>query len=104
NLSDPDPANRVFVEDVFITYDLNMDVRLSRILVIPRPTSTYLYNRSSPKRFRIWGTNDENSERWSKFPEKWTLIGEYVSPEPVNRDALTQEEIDYFINNNEFSI
>lgn len=104
NLADPNPANRVFVEDVYVTYDLNMDIRLSRVLVLPRPTITYTYNRSSPKRFRIWGTNDANSQRWSKFPETWTLIGEFVSPEPVNRDNLTQEEIDYFNTNNEFSI
>ena len=61
-------------------------------------------NRSSPKRFRIWGTNDDNSERWSKFPETWTLIGEYVGREPANRDNLTPEEIEYFNFNQEYTI
>lgn len=104
NLSDPDPANRILVQDVYATYDLNMSVRLSRVKIYPRPTSSYTYNRSSVKRFRIWGTNDANNQRWSKFPETWTLIGEYVGKEPANRDNLTPEEIEYFNFNQEYSI
>lgn len=104
NLTNPDPAKHEMVQDVYATFDLNMDVRLSRIIIFPRPTITYTYNRSSPKRFRIWGTNDDNNERWSKFPETWTLIGEYISPEPVDRDNLTPEEIEYFNQKNEFVI
>lgn len=104
NLSDPDPANRILVQDVYATYDLNMNVILSRVIIYPRPTITYTYNRSSPKRWRIWGTNDANNERWAKFPDTWTLIGEYVGKEPVNRDSLTPEEITYFNENQEYSI
>ena len=96
NLSDPDPNNRILVNDVYATFDLNMLVRLSRVKLFPRTGIVYTYNRSSPKRFRIWGTNDSNIARWSKFPEGWTLIGEYVGVEPANRDNLTPEEIDYF--------
>lgn len=104
NLSDPNSANHETVQDVYVTYDLNMDVRLSRVIIYPRTSSSYTYNRSSVKRFRIWGTNDANNERWSKFPETWTLIGEYEGPEPEDRDNLTPEEIEYFNEQNEFSI
>lgn len=104
NLKDPDPANRIFEQNVYATFDLNMEVRLSRVKIYPRPTITYTYNRSSVKRFRIWGTNDDNSERWSKFPGNWTLIGEYVGREPAKRDNLTQEEIEYFNLKQEYSI
>lgn len=104
DLDNPDPNERILVQDVYVTFDLNMLVRLSRVKIFPRTSSSYTYNRSSPKRFRIWGTNDSNEERWSKFPETWTLIGEYVGVEPANRDNLTQEEIDYFNLNQEFII
>lgn len=104
NLNDPDPANRVLEQNVYATFDLNMEVRLSRVKIYPRLGITYTYKRSSVKRFRIWGTDDANKERWSKFPDTWTLIGEYVGREPANRDNLTQEEIDYFNYNQEYTI
>lgn len=104
NLTNPDPATRSLVHDVFVTFDLNMEARISRVKIFPRTGLGYTYTRSSVKRFRIWGTNDENSERWTKFPGNWTLIGEYVGREPANRDNLTQEEIDYFNLNQEYSI
>jgi len=104
NLSDPDPANRVMVQDYYLTFDLNMYVRLSRVKIYPRTSSSYTYKRSSPKRFRIWGTDDANNERWSKFPGSWTLIGEYVGKDPVNPDSLTPEEITYFNENQEYLI
>ncbi|GEM_PF-1001276 len=104
NLADPDPANRILVQDVYATFDLNMTVRLSRVKIFPRTSSSYTYNRSSVKRFKIWGTDDANNQRWSKFPETWTLIGEYIGPEPANRESLTPEEIEYFNENNEFTI
>lgn len=104
NLSDPDPANRILVQDAYATVDLNMTLRLSRIKIFPRTHISYTYNRSSPKRFRIWGTNEANNQRWSKFPETWTLIGEYVGREPANRENLTPEEIEYFNLNQEYSI
>lgn len=104
DLANPDPSNRILVQDVYATFDLNMLVRLSRVKIFPRTNITYTYNRSSPKRFKIWGTNDNNKQRWSKFPEGWTLIGEYVGVEPANRDNLTPEEIDYFNLEQEYTI
>ncbi|MFV0591580.1 MAG: DUF5126 domain-containing protein [Draconibacterium sp.] len=104
NLNDPDPANRELVNDVYETFDLNMEVRISRVKVFPRPSLSYTYSRSSVKRFRIWGTNDANTEKWTKFPETWTLIGEYVGKEPANRESLTAEEIEYFNYNQEYTI
>ena len=104
NLKDPDPANRELVHDVYVTFDLNIEARISRVKIFPRTGLGYTYTRSSVKRFRIWGTNDDNNERWSKFPETWTLIGEYVGREPANRESLTQEEIDYFNLNQEYTI
>lgn len=104
NLSDPDPANRIIVHDYYVTFDLNMYVRLSRVKIYPRVALVYTYKRSSPKRFRIWGTNDANNERWAKFPGSWTLIGEYVGKDPVNPESLTAEEIAYFNENQEYSI
>jgi hypothetical protein len=104
NLNDPDPNNRILVNDQYCTFDCNILVRLNRVIMFPRNTITYTFNRSSPKRFRIWGTTDENNTRWSKFPEGWTLIGEYVGVEPANRDNLTPEEIDYFNLNQEYTI
>src|SRR5690606_34299255 len=104
NLSDTDAANQITVHDVYTTLDLNMEVRLSRIKIFPRTGTAYTYNRSSPKRFRIWGTNDANSQRWAKFPETWTLIGEYVGKDPADVNNLTPEEIEYFNVNQEYSI
>lgn len=104
NLSDKDPANHIYVQDVYTTFDLNMSLRLSRIKIYPRTGLVYTYNRSSPSRFRIWGTNDSNSERWAKFPGTWTLIGEYVGRRPLDSNNLTPEEIEYFNVNQEYSI
>ena len=104
NLSAPDAADQITVHDVYTTFDLNIDVRLSRVKIFPRTGSGYTYNRSSPKRFRIWGTNDANNQRWAKFPETWTLIGEYVGKEPVDISNLTPEEVEYFNQNQEYSI
>jgi hypothetical protein len=104
NLTNPDPSTRSLVHDVFVTFDLNMETRISRVKIFPRTGLGYTYTRSSVKRFRIWGTNDDNSERWSKFPGNWTLIGEYVGREPANRDNLTPEEIEYFNFNQEYTI
>ncbi len=97
-------SQRTFVQDLYVTFDMNMDLRLSRVQIYPRPSASYLYARSSVKRFRIWGTNDANSARWSAFPEGWTLIGEYVGKEPANRASITQEETDYFYNRQEYTI
>ncbi|MGV3762468.1 DUF5126 domain-containing protein [Parapedobacter sp.] len=104
NLTDSDPANRETVHDFYVTFDLNMDVRLSRVKIYPRTGLAYTYSRSSVKRFRIWGTNDANTQRWEKFPETWTLIGEYVGREPANLASLTDEEIEYFNTKQEYAI
>ncbi|RIJ50423.1 DUF5126 domain-containing protein [Maribellus luteus] len=104
NLTDPDKSKQELEQNAYATFDLHMEVRLSRVKIYPRPSSSYTYNRSSVKRFRIWGTNDANTEKWAKFPETWTLIGEYVGKEPVSRDNLTAEEIEYFNYNQEYTI
>ncbi len=98
------PTQRTYVHDLYVTVDLSQDLRLSRIQIYPRPSASYLYARSSVKRFRIWGTNDANSTRWSKFPEGWILIGEYVGKMPANMASITQEETDYFYNKQEYAI
>lgn len=98
------PTSLDYEQNVYATFDLNMSVILSRVKIYPRPTSSYTYNRSSVKRFKIWGTTDENKTRWSQFPDGWTLIGEYVGKEPANRESLTPEEIEYFNFNQEYSI
>lgn len=97
-------SERKYVDDVYVTFDLRQDLRLSRVQIYPRPSSSYLYSRSSVKRFRIWGTDDNNMTRWSKFPEGWTLIGEYVGKMPANTASITQEETDYFYNRQEYAI
>src|SRR5690606_3183590 len=104
NLTNPDPANRTVVQDFFVTFDLNMDVRLSRVKIFPRTALVYTYTRSSVKRFKIWGTNQSNGERWTNLPRNWTLIGEYVGREPVNLGSLTPDEIEFFNFNQEYSI
>lgn len=97
-------TQKTYVQDVYATLDLNQDLRLSRVQVYPRPSVSYAYARSSVKRFRIWGTDDSNKTRWSKFPEGWTLIGEYVGKSPAFASAITQEELDYFYNKQEYTI
>ena len=97
-------SERVYINDVYVTFDLNQDLRLSRVQIYPRPSSSYLYSRSSVKRFRIWGTNDANTSRWSEFPGNWTLIGEYIGRDPANAASITQEETDYFYNKQEYTI
>lgn len=92
------------VQPFFLTFDLNHDLKLTRFKMFPRTANTYQYGNASVKRFRIWGTNDANSERYVKFPGDWTLIGEYESPDPVDLANLTAEERDYFLTRNEFSI
>ncbi|MFD1771451.1 DUF5126 domain-containing protein [Sphingobacterium suaedae] len=97
-------GERTYLNDVYVTFDLHQDLRLSRVQIYPRPSSSYLYSRSSVKRFRIWGTNDANAARWSKFPDDWTLIGEYVGKMPANPASITQEETDYFYSRQEYAI
>ncbi|WP_286845617.1 DUF5126 domain-containing protein [Proteiniphilum sp. UBA5310] len=104
NFADGDPTTNELIHTAYSTYNLNADVRLSRIKLFQRTHYTYHYNRSSPKRFRIWGTDDSNVQWSSKFPDTWTLIGEYVGREPEDRNNLTPEEIEYFLENNEFMI
>ncbi|MCE4564798.1 DUF5126 domain-containing protein [Maribellus sp. CM-23] len=104
NLNDPDKSKQELEQNVYATFDLHLEARLSRVKIYPRTVISYTYNRSSVKRFRIWGTNDDNTDRWAKFPETWTLIGEYVGKEPVDRDNLTAEEIEYFNYNQEYTI
>lgn len=104
NFADGDASTNILVHNAFLTFNLNVDVRLSRIKLFQRTNYTYHYNRSSPKRFRIWGTDDLNTQWASKFPETWTLIGEYVGREPEDRNNLTPEEVEYFLENNEFMI
>lgn len=104
NLSNPDPSTRITVNDFYLTFNLNMNVRLSRVKIYPRTALVYTYTRSSVKRFRIWGTNDANAQKWVKFPDTWTLIGEYVGKDPVNLASLTAEEIQWFNENQEYSI
>lgn len=90
------------VQSFFLTFDLNHDLKLTKLKMFPRTAATYQYGNASVKRFRIWGTDDSNSERYTKFPGNWTLIGEYVSPDPVDPINLTAEEKDYFLTRNEF--
>lgn len=104
NLPDKDPANHIIVQDAYMTFDLNMSVRLSRVQIYPRNFLGYTYNRSSPRHFKIWGTNDDNKDRWSKFPGDWTLIGEYIGKDPADINNLTAEEIEWFNLNQEFAI
>src|SRR5690606_30816503 len=97
-------SERTYIDDAYVTVDLRQDLRLSRVQIYPRASSSYLYSRSSVKRFRIWGTDDENTTRWSKFPEGWTLIGEYEGRMPANPASITQEETDYFYYRQEYAI
>lgn len=97
-------SQRTYIQDLYATFDLNQDLRLSRIQIYPRPSVSYAYARSSVKKFRIWGTNDANATRWSKFPDGWTLVGEYVGKMPAFTSAITQEELDYFYNKQEYTI
>jgi hypothetical protein len=92
------------VHSFFLTFDLNHDLKLTKFKIFPRTANTYQYGNASVKRFRIWGTDDANNERYTKFPGKWTLIGEYVSPNPVDPNNLTAEEKEYFLTRNEFRI
>jgi len=92
------------VQSFFLTFDLNHDLKLTKLKIFPRTAATYQYGNASVKRFRIWGTDDSNSERYTKFPGDWTLIGEYVSPDPIDPSNLTAEEKDYFLTRNEFSM
>jgi len=102
NYNDPDPVNHEIIHTTYSTFDLRCDIKISRFLFFQRVDATYRYNRSSPKRFRFWGTDDSNPNWSSKFPETWTLIGEYVGVEPADRNNLTPEEIEFFTQNNEF--
>lgn len=102
NYNDPDPVNHEIVHTVYSTFDLKCDIKISRFLLFQRTNYTYHYNRSSPKRFRFWGTDNSNPNWSTKFPETWTLIGEYVGVEPSDRNNLTPEEVTFFMENNEF--
>lgn len=96
--------NGEFVQSFYLSYDLNVDVQLSSVQIYPRTAYAYRYKSAQPKRFRIWGTNDANQDKFVKFPETWTLIGEYVGKEPVDRDNLTPEETYHHLENNVFEI
>lgn len=104
NLSDGDASTNEMVHTVYSSMNLNVDCRLNRFKLYQRTHESYWYNRSSPKRFRIWGTDDSKPNAAVDFPGSWTLIGEYVGREPEDRNNLTQEEIEYFLEHNEFLV
>lgn len=104
NYNDPDPVNHIVVPNVYATYDLNVDIILSRIRVMPRPRTQWAYKGGAVKRLRIWGTDDTNTERWTKFPGNWTIIGEFVMPDPVTPDDPTPEEIEFFYKGIDFLV
>ncbi|MFV0506516.1 MAG: DUF5126 domain-containing protein [Bacteroidales bacterium] len=100
NLQDDDPSNDEYVMSVFMTYNLNIDTRLSRMKIHPRK-----WMDASPKKFRVWGTDDSNPSKYLKFPGEWTLIGEYEFPDFITHNSPTQEELDDRANNGvEFSV
>lgn len=74
----------------YSSYDLQVDARLSRMQVFWRPNDGYVGD--SAKRWRFWGTDDNNDEKYSKFPEGWTLIGEYIAPDSAIPGRPTDEE------------
>lgn len=90
NLNDGDQSTNEFAQSVFATYDLNIDVSLSRMKIHWRQP----YIGASVKRFRFWGTNDANADRQTKFPEGWTLVGEYVAPDAVDSNNPTPDELE----------
>lgn len=102
NFNDLDPANDELVSNSFSTYNLNIEVRLGRMHIYWRPT--VWYKGHSVKRFRFWGTTDKNLNRFTKFPEGWTLIGEYVAPDAVNNSTPTNDEKAAWENGCEFDI
>ncbi|MFV0431759.1 MAG: DUF5126 domain-containing protein [Alphaproteobacteria bacterium] len=97
NANDNDASNDTLVPVSYITFNLNVDTRLSRMVVYPRPNDPYAYG--TLKRFRIWGTDDNNPNRWTQFPEGWKLVGEFVSPDAAIPGNPTDEEIVYVRNN-----
>ncbi|MCG8320234.1 MAG: DUF5126 domain-containing protein [Cytophagales bacterium] len=99
NLGRPDAE---LLHPAYITYDLNIDVRLSRMVVNWRNNLAYSHN--SLKRFRFWGTDDENTDRVNKFPEGWKLIGEYVAPDAIDNANPTQDELNAWTAGIQFSI
>lgn len=83
-------ADAELVDNVYCTYDLKVDTRLSRMELWWR--SHLVYKAHSVKHFRLWGTDDNNAEKDIKFPETWTLIGEYIVPDALDKNNITNEE------------
>lgn len=104
NLDDGDASTDTLVQSAYATFDLKVDVRLSRCKLFTRPNNAYYSKISSIRTFRIWGTNDENEHRITKFPETWTLIGEYVGRDAEDPDNLSLDDIEYYSGGQEFSI
>src|SRR5690625_2743831 len=48
NFDDGDPSTNEMIHEVYSTYDLNSNIKLSRIKLYQRSHYTYHYNRSSP--------------------------------------------------------
>lgn len=87
NMGQPDAE---LVNTVYATYDLEVDTRLSRMKLYWR--SNLIYVKHSVQHFRLWGTDDNNADRSSKFPEGWFIVGEYIARDAVDTDNLTDEE------------
>ncbi len=77
----------------YATYDLEVDTRLSRMKLYWRPNNEY--RGGSVKHFRLWGTDDNNADRSSKFPEGWFIVGEYVAKDAVDKNNITPEEWEF---------
>lgn len=101
NYNDSDKDNDELVPNNYATYDLNVEVTLGRMQVYHRGV---YYNNHAIKRFRFWGTTDENGDRYSKFPEGWELVGEYVGPDAVNNNAPTADEKEKWDSGIEFNV
>ena len=102
NFYHPDESTHVYEPSAFCTYDLNVDTRLNRMKIFWRPDRYYQLN--SVKRLRFWGTDDNNPNRFTQFPEGWTMIGEYEARDAEDNNNPTPEEVDFMADGIDFSI
>lgn len=102
NLLDPDESTHNYISSAYCTYDLNVDTRLNRMKIFWRPDRYYQLN--SVKRLRFWGTDDNNPNRFTQFPEGWTMIGEYEALDAEDNMHPTPEEEEFMANGIDFSI
>lgn len=86
----------------YFTIDLGATSKLSRVNIIQRQESWFLYAHGNPRLFEIWGTNDIPQDSIMN-PDEWYLIKECVATRPTEQGGTADEDAQHALDGDEFT-